>query len=55
MGIYIDPLFSLNSCKCRDFCNTRPLKELDSWLNVSALQLQVLSYHPSMKLVALMG
>jgi hypothetical protein len=31
------------------------LKELDSWLNASALQLQVLSYNPSMKLAASMG
>ncbi len=56
MGLYtIDPLFSWASCKCRDVCNKRPLKELDSWLNKSALQLHVLSYHPSTTLVALMG
>jgi hypothetical protein len=34
--------FFLASCKCRDFCKTRALKELESWLNASALQLHVL-------------
>jgi hypothetical protein len=47
--------FTQAFCKYRDFCNKRPLKELDNWLNTSAFQLQVLSYHPSTKLVALMG
>ncbi len=55
MGLYIDPLFSQASCKCSDFCNKRPLKELDSWLNTSVIQLQVLLYHPSTKLLASMG
>ncbi len=47
--------FSWASCKCRDFCNKRPLKQLDSWLNTSALQLHILSNQPSTKLVASMG
>ncbi len=55
MGLYVDSLFSQASCRCRDFCNKHPLKELDSRLNTSAFQLQVLSYHPLRKLVKLMG
>jgi hypothetical protein len=55
MGLYTGPLFSWASFKCRDLWNKCPIKELNRWLNMSALQLQVLPYHPSMKLVALMG